>query len=695
MNPFDWESFRPISDIKPPASGSKIRNQNLKKSPLLKKKNPFSKDNFLNTKPKIEAELPDGQNPKKFTRNLTFAVVAFLLIGSIMLFSSLHGYRQEVVRSLSENIENLREETQNFSLLKNLQGETKNPPLTPPKGGSAQEFAANFWPLLKESLNTYKDFQGLSNDANTLFSQVSSLAESFPNLIFKQKGGEIIGQLEAVNVSLKSIIEKNSILATHVSNLKDFSNSGFDFYLPFQTDLSRYQTFLESFIAWLKSEENHHLLVLFLNPSEIRPGGGFLGSYADVTLNQGNVLGIEVRDINDIDRGLKLKIVPPKPVQVIASKWKTADANWFFDFPSSARAILQFAENSELYAKADTSFDGVIAVSAEVVGDLLGIVGPVELDEEKITLTQEDFLYEIQKEVQTGRAEGESYPKKILQDATPFILEKVSNLDSSQKSQLFALLNEWFSKKDLMVYFKNPEFQKLFNQLNISGEVYSLPGGFMGDYLAVVNANLGGGKTDIFIEQEVELQSQVNEDGTISNKLKISRDHTGDEAKSWWYRVVNQNYLSIFTPKDTRLDDFTGGVAKSIKAPLNYQTAGYVNDPLIAEIEASEKDFLVFPNLKTYQAFGKNIFAVWTKTEIGKKSETYLSYVSRLSNPLQLGETYQFIFEKQPGASGSYKFDISAPIGFVWKENNLPIYEYISKDPPGRLIIPLTLKKPD
>lgn len=694
-SPFNWENFRSVSDIRPPSDGGKLNDPKIKKSPLLKKKDPLSKKDLINTKPKIEAESPIREKKKKFTRNLTLVIIAFIAIGGVMLFSSLYNYRQNVVQSLADNIDHLRQTTENFDILNNLQGEPKTPPAPTLKGSPAQEFASNFWPLLKESLNTYKDFQGLSTEASSLFSQVSSLAENFPNLIFKQKGPEIIAQLEAVNISLKAIIEKNSSLATRVSNLKDFSGSGFDFYLPFQTDLSRYQTFLESLITWLKSESNRHILVLFLNPSELRPGGGFLGSYADITLNQGNILNIEVHDVNDVDRGLTAKIIPPKPVQVIASRWKTADSNWFFDFPSSAKATLQLAETSELYSKPNITFDGVIAVSAEVVGDLLGVVGPIELKEEKITLDKENFLFEIQKEIQTGRAEGESYPKKILQSATPFILEKISNLDSNQKTQLFSLVRDWFYKKDTVVYFKDPEFQKMFSSLNISGEVYQIPNNFIGDYLAVVNANLGGGKTDIFINQTIDLQSQINDDGTVSNKLKISRDHTGDEAKSWWYRVANQNYLNVYTLKDARLEDFSGGIAKSIKAPVNYKTGNYITNPLVLEIESTEKDFLVFPNLKTYHAFGKNIFATWTKTEIGKKSEVSIEYVNRLPNPLQIGQTYQFVFEKQSGASGNYKFDISAPIGFVWKENNLPIYEYVSKDPPGRLIIPLTLKVPD
>ena len=47
------------------------------------------------------------------------------------------------------------------------------------------------------------------------------------------------------------------------------------------------QKFLDAFIPWLSSPVPHHVLVMLQNPSEIRPAGGFLGSYADITIASG------------------------------------------------------------------------------------------------------------------------------------------------------------------------------------------------------------------------------------------------------------------------------------------------------------------------------------------------------------------------------------------------------------------------
>jgi hypothetical protein len=57
------------------------------------------------------------------------------------------------------------------------------------------------------------------------------------------------------------------------------------------------------------------------------------------------------------------------------------------------------------------------------------------------------------------------------------------------------------------------------------------------------------------------------------------------------------------------------------------------------------------------------------------------------------GEVYTFVFERQMGVVGEYSFAISAPVGFRFKENNLPVYEFHSKDPLGRTIITLTLEQ--
>ena len=47
------------------------------------------------------------------------------------------------------------------------------------------------------------------------------------------------------------------------------------------------------------------------------------------------------------------KIVPPVPLQLEETAFRPADANWFFDFPTSASETISMFEQSGLYAKHD------------------------------------------------------------------------------------------------------------------------------------------------------------------------------------------------------------------------------------------------------------------------------------------------------------------------------------------------------
>ena len=676
--------------MRPPADSEEVTAKKI--SLFTKKSRRDAGRDFVAAKPEIQSS--NSVHHRKLARSIIIAVLAFLIIGGSFIYYNLQLFRKNVVQSLESELNQFN--TQVFDLRpfasnlnkNSLEASSDLAPKNP-----IQVLGTEIWPLLKNSVGAYKDFQELAGQTILLLGKSETLITKLPDLFFHQGGSEIISGLKEINNTLNNISAKNTKLAGITSQLKDFSPDNLDFYLPLQADLGKYQSFLSTTINWLNSSSSRRLFVMLLNPSEMRPGGGFLGSYADISIRGANLESVNVHDINEVDRGIASKTIPPKPVQVIATNWKTADANWFFDFPSSAGKILQFAESSDLYRQDKIAFDGVVAVSSKIIEDILSLVGPIELKENKLTITADNFLSEIQRQVQAGQKIKSPNPKKILEDLAPLLVEKLASLDGAQKQKLFNFVGDWFSNKDLMLYFRDPELQKFFNGFNLSGQVYELSNGFSGDYLAVVNANLGGGKTDIFIDQKITLASQINDDATVSNHLIIERTHRGKESKDWWYKVANQNYLQIFTPLNPQLENFSGGVKKTIRPPIDYKKGNYVTDPLLSRIESTRKDFLNYPAVESFEEFGKGVLATWTKTEAGKKSEIVFDYTHRLPVPLAEGKTYQFIFERQAGSTGDYKFEISAPIGFVWEENNLPIFEYQSSDPPGRLIINLTLKK--
>ena len=140
----------------------------------------------------------------------------------------------------------------------------------------------------------------------------------------------------------------------------------------------------------------------FQNPAEIKPAGGFLGSYADLTINSGRLVNIDIRDIYDPDGQLTTKIIPPLPLQAITTSWGARDANWFFDFPLSAKKVTELLESLKIYQEKNIQFSGVIALNIKILESVLELSGPIKLSDYQFEINRNNFLKEIQKEVEAG-----------------------------------------------------------------------------------------------------------------------------------------------------------------------------------------------------------------------------------------------------------------------------------------------------
>lgn len=245
-----------------------------------------------------------------------------------------------------------------------------------------------------------------------------------------------------------------------------------------------------------------------------------------------------------------------------------------------------------------------------------------------------------------------------------------------------------------MFFAKEQRLQDFFRQNGFSGEVYKLPNNFWGSYLAVVNANIAGGKSDLFIKQEIDFQVNLDSDGKATNQLAIKRTHYGNTEKASWWRATNQDFLKIFTSPESHLLSVSGNSQKFIKPPLNYQKENYQEDPEVQTIEENQQ-FLEDLNIWAGGEFGKTVWATWFKVPAGKTKTLELKYETpaNIYPSLKSGQIYQFIFDKQSGVEGKLKATIEAPAGYQWQESQSYIYEYQGENLPARLIINLTLLK--
>lgn len=554
------------------------------------------------------------------------------------------------------------------------------------------EDIGKLWPVIKGSFGAYQGLGDIAGAALALSGDIQKLQAALPQSISGTGNGATLAALTSVQKDLTKMREASDRLDTQSPEAKNILPITPEEYIGLKYKLRFWEETLGNFINWLSSSDKD--VVVFLgNTSELRPSGGFWGSFGEVTLRNGDITTSTVRDINEIDKTLTTKTVPPKPLQLITANWKTADANWFFNFPDSAARAKKFLDSSGLYSVSLKKVDLVSAITPKVISDILSITGPLTVSSSKVAIDKDNFLPSIQEEVQSGQKSGTGQAKKILKDLFPAMLLKLESLDATGRGELFDDFIGWITNKDLVLWTEDKTLEPAIEAQGAAGSMFAVPQKFNGDYLAVSAANIGGQKSDFVTEEYVALEALINPDGTVTNNLKITRQHNGKKGDKWWYTAANQTYLKIFSSDFGFAPAGSGGLSKTVSSPINYKKEGYATDTLVSAIEGSAVVFKNLPNFTGFKESGKFVLATWVKTMMGKTSTVSLSYNHRLFLSPMDGVVYQFVFDKQPGINGNYDFSFTAPSGFVWAENSSPIYGYKAADIPGRLTLNLTLKK--
>lgn len=287
-------------------------------------------------------------------------------------------------------------------------------------------------------------------------------------------------------------------------------------------------------------------LVVFQNSRELRPTGGFIGSFALMDVKDGAVERLEIPAGGpyDLRAGLMRRVAAPEQLRLVNARWEFQDANWFADFPTSASSLIWFYEQS-----GGPTVDGVVAVTSDLMVDLLRALGPVEMPEYGKTVTAENFYEQARLAVEVEYDREANRPKQFISDMAPKLLAKLVEEGRAKMLPLADALTSALSRKDVLVWFRDGEEQALASSFGWTGELSPLPGG---DFLAVAHANIAGGKTDGLIEEEIGHESEIREDGSVIDTVTIRRTHRGrkdDPVEG----IKNIDYVRVYAPEGSVL----------------------------------------------------------------------------------------------------------------------------------------------
>jgi len=407
---------------------------------------------------------------------------------------------------------------------------------------------------------------------------------------------------------------------------------------------SEFAKFLETMVS-VRGTKRY--MILFQNSTELRPTGGFPGSYALLTFENGKLKEYKVDDVYNIDGQIKELIIPPKQIQHITPTLAMRDESWFIDFPTSAKKVISYYKK-----ESGLNIDGVITITTDVFTDILKVIGPIEMPAYKLTITADNFLATVQKEVEYGDHKKENRPKQIIMDMAPIVMERLYSADHEKWLEVFDAIVAGLDRKDVLMYFRDINLQNFAVEKGFAGDVRPVPG----DYLMVTATNIKGSKTDAVTDTVMKLETNLA-NGELKHTLTIGRTNNGGSTPYGFYNKQNPAFIRILVPKDSSLVHING---QSIPAynPLVTYDDHFVRDDDIVRLERS---FTVAPQpgVWTYEEAGKTGFAFWMIVDPGSSRTVELEYTVPAS---VVSSDYALYIQKQPGLKvRNFHFEFSKP----------------------------------
>lgn len=301
-------------------------------------------------------------------------------------------------------------------------------------------------------------------------------------------------------------------------------------------------------LAGYKQEKRY--LVLFLNNSELRPGGGFIGSYGIMTVKNGEIVNFPTQDSWILDQKYPGD-EPPEAIKIYMNpKWWMRDSNWSPDFPTSAETVLGFYRRE---SKDKGNIDGVIGLTPNVIENFIKLTGPITVPGYPYTFTDDHFADQLDLAVEYDYEKAgltHENRKQILGDLNKTILDKILSLPQDKWNSILQILNEDITNKQIMVYptktlFEYETINAIIQKENWDGHILDTDG----DYLMVADANLLGMKTDPVMDRTIDYHVQLTGDNKLKARLVLTYKHTGFKGKL----IDNYNtYTRILVPEGSK-----------------------------------------------------------------------------------------------------------------------------------------------
>lgn len=280
------------------------------------------------------------------------------------------------------------------------------------------------------------------------------------------------------------------------------------------------------------------------------------------------------------------------------------------------------------------SFDGIIGIDLNLIRSLLEVTGPVYLASYNEEISADNLYERTQYHSEFDYRDGISEKRSFLTVLSAKLLESVFALSSDKTGHFLTQIHSSLESRSLQIYVKNPSLASLLRSKGWDGSLVLVEG----DFLMVVNSNLGGTKANHFVSNSYSYSvSSDTRDGLLRSKLNLNYRHRGNNNA--WPGGPYTNYVRVYSPRGSYL-------------------AG-------ASLYRGDQTEDIMSSTLVYEEGSYNVFAFSFVLDPSEVLRVELSY--DLPEDLSLSkedQRYSLYWQKQAGTLDDvFRFDFRGPFG--------------------------------
>jgi hypothetical protein len=300
----------------------------------------------------------------------------------------------------------------------------------------------------------------------------------------------------------------------------------------------------------LGSRERRLYLLGMQNSGELRGTGGSLLRFSMLAFDNGVPELLPSQTVYRIDRNREQLTIPlPQDawyVRTIEDAQRFGNSNWSPDWPLSARLALRYAEAS---SAPFPEVDGVIAVDPLLMRDVIPGVGPFRTMTGRLVSADWIVPFTLHRAYAVHPNPGER--RVALRNIVEAFFDNL--LRPKHPTDLVQGLGKSLATEHMRVYLVRPNEMSYVERMGWDGEIAPAESG---DYLYVVEQNVGGNKLDYTSAQSHDMTIDLRgTEANIETEVRVHNDVFLPQPNYWLGNSgpCHRPMINVYVPGEARL----------------------------------------------------------------------------------------------------------------------------------------------